>query len=60
VNDVPNRILDLLGKLADKAETVLQYRALVAEAAMQGDLDLALERFSSANQKARDFIEGGS
>lgn len=52
-------ILDKIERIADKAKSVAEYRAMVAEAANRGDLDIASSSFADANARAEDFISQG-
>ncbi len=50
------KVLQALREIADKAESVARYRALVAEAARRGDLDLVAYDLSKTAQEIDDFI----
>ena len=50
------KVLQALREIADKAESVARYRALVAEAARRGDLDLVAYDLAKTAQQIDDFI----
>ena len=50
------KVLQALREIADKAESVARYRALVAEAARRGDLDLVAYDLSKTAQEIDAFI----
>ena len=52
-------IIDKIEAIAKKAQSNAEYRAMLAEAAQRGDLDVSSDAFEDANADAEAFIQGG-
>jgi hydroxymethylglutaryl-CoA reductase len=52
-------VLKVLVEIADKAESVARYRALVSEAAARGDLDLMADSIDATAAKIAAYISEG-
>lgn len=55
----PSRLLDTIGKAAQAARTLREFRARIAKAALSGDLDDAYSVVKNASAAAKVYIEEG-
>lgn len=53
------KILDKVLDIAKKAGDVAEYRALLAEAARKGDLDVQVATYQKTADDVSSFIDGG-
>ena len=53
------KILDKVLDIAQKAGDVAEYRALIAEAARNGDLDVQVATYQKTADEVSSFIDGG-
>lgn len=52
------KLLETIHRIAKEATTIAEYRALVAEAAQRGDLDVSVETYKGTAERVDAFISG--